>query len=185
MQDEVIVAGFGGQGVLLIGTLLAEAAMREGKEVTWVPSYGPEMRGGTCNCTVIISDRLIGSPVASEARYVIGMSEPSVRKFAPIVRPSGTILYDSSSGDIQLERDDVHILAIPAEKTAAGLGSPKVTNMVMLGALVGISDLVSKETLAAVMEAQLAGAKAKFIPLNVKAIEAGIALVKQCQDLAK
>jgi len=179
MQHEVIVAGFGGQGVLLIGILLAEAALREGKEVTWVPSYGPEMRGGTCNCTVIVSDELIGSPVASEVSSLVAMNEASVRKFGRIVRPGGTIYYDSSSGDIRLDRDDADILAIPATEIAVKLGSSKVANMVMLGALVGNSGLTTRDTLASVMDIKLAGKKAKFIPLNMQAIDAGMKIARQ------
>jgi 2-oxoglutarate ferredoxin oxidoreductase subunit gamma len=179
MQHEVIVAGFGGQGVLLAGILLAEAALQDGKEVTWVPAYGPEMRGGTCNCTVIVSDELIASPVASEVSFLIGMNEPSLQKFGPIVRTGGTIYHDSSSGDTLLDRDDVDIVAVPAAQIAAEIGSPKVVNMVMLGALVGSSGLTTRDTLVSVMEKQLVGEKARFVPLNIQALDAGIEIARQ------
>lgn len=140
MKQEFIIAGFGGQGVLLLGQMLAYAGMLEGKQVSWMPSYGPEMRGGTANCTVVISDEEIGSPVVSQPSCVIALNLPSLDKFEPMVKPGGLLLINSSLVDREPRRDDIKAVALPATEIASELGNIRVTNMVALGALVQLTD---------------------------------------------
>ncbi len=140
MQNDVIMAGFGGQGVLLIGKMLAYAGMHEGKEVSWLPSYGPEMRGGTANCTVVISDRPVGSPVIRSPRAVLAMNLPSLDKFEPDVRPGGLLLINTSLIARKSTRDDVTIIDVPANEIANELGNPRGANMVALGAYLGATE---------------------------------------------
>jgi len=172
MQSEVMFAGFGGQGILLIGKILAEAAMEEGFEVSWVPSYGPEMRGGTAYCTVVISDRPIGSPIIRNPQHLIAMNRPSLEKFAPFVKPNGIIIINSSLIPIGAGRDDVDELKIPAVKIAQKLGSTKAANIVALSAFVYRSKLVSFDILRDIVKREFAN-KEKFIPLNMKALDEG------------
>jgi 2-oxoglutarate ferredoxin oxidoreductase subunit gamma len=134
MQRDVIMAGFGGQGILLIGKMLAYAGMHAGKEVSWLPSYGPEMRGGTCNCTVVISDKPVGSPVIRSPRAVVAMNLPSLEKFEPDLREGGLLLINSSLISRGPERDDVTVVEVPANEIATELGNPRGANMVALGA---------------------------------------------------
>ena len=136
MQNEVMFAGFGGQGILLIGDILAHAAMEEGFEVAWIPSYGPEMRGGTAYCLVVISDRPIGSPIIKNPMHLIAMNRPSLEKFAPVLKPSGIVVINSSLISIGSGRDDVDELLVPANDIAGDLGSTKAANIVALAAFV-------------------------------------------------
>jgi 2-oxoglutarate ferredoxin oxidoreductase subunit gamma len=147
MLYDVIMSGFGGQGVLLIGELLAYAAMREDRHVTWMPAYGVEMRGGTANCTVIISDRKIGSPLSAAPAALIAMSNPGLVKFHGRVRPGGLLVINSSLADAgSVARKDVEVLALPASEIAAEeLNDPKSANMVVLGAFITKSGAVSFE----------------------------------------
>ncbi len=145
MQQEVIVAGFGGQGVLFAGKLLAYTAMEVGKEVTWIPSYGPEMRGGTANCTVVISDEEIGSAFVKNPTAVIAMNKPSLDKFEKLVAPGGVLVVNSSMVDRPVERTDITVVSLPANEIAEEIGSSKSVNMVVLGALLGNLDLVPME----------------------------------------
>jgi 2-oxoglutarate ferredoxin oxidoreductase subunit gamma len=143
MQKEVMFAGFGGQGILLIGNILAHTAMEEGFEVAWVPSYGPEMRGGTAYCLVVISDRPIGSPIVRNPMHLIAMNRPSLEKFAPVIKPDGVVVINSSLIPVSSGRDDVDELLVPANDIAKDLGSVKVANIVALGAFVARSKIVS------------------------------------------
>ncbi len=177
MQTDIILAGFGGQGILLIGKMLAYAGMHQGKEVSWLPSYGPEMRGGTCNCTVVVSDTPVGSPVVRSPKVVIAMNRPSLDKFEPMVKPKGLLFINSSLIDRKAERRDVEALYIPANDVAIECGSPKAANMVVLGALVGKTDLVRLDFVKSTVEETFAG-KDKIIQLNFKALEKGYALGK-------
>jgi len=129
MQRDVIMAGFGGQGILLIGKMLAYAGMHEGKQVSWLPSYGPEMRGGTCNCTVVVSDKPVGSPVIRSPRAVLAMNLPSLEKFEADIRPGGLLLINSSLIDRGSKRDDLTVIKVPANQLAADLGNPRGANM--------------------------------------------------------
>ncbi len=175
MDEKVICAGFGGQGVMSMGQLLAYAAMIEGKNVTWMPSYGPEMRGGTAYCCVMICDRPVGSPViANDASCSIVMNLPSLRKFEKSLVAGGYLLVNSSMIDERSERDDVHEYYIPADELAMECGNRRAANMIMLGAYLEISRAVQPEN---VMEAfkKVFGEKAeKLLPLNREALRKGM-----------
>ena len=175
MKKEIIISGFGGQGVMAIGKNLVEAGMAEGLEVTWSPSYGPEMRGGTANCHVVLSDRPIGSPLILHPTELIAMNAPSLTKFGPKVASGGLVLVNSSVVKEKVEREDVRTLYIPCADIAQELGNTKVANMVMLGAYIAATGALKAETVEAMIHHMFAGPKAKLIPLNLKALEAGMA----------
>ena len=172
MQSEIMFAGFGGQGILLMGEILAQAALKEGKEVAWIPSYGPEMRGGTAYCTVVISDRPIGSPVIKNPQHLLAMNRPSLEKFAPTVKPGGIILMNSSLISIESGRDDVDQLKIDATDLARELGNVRIANVLALSAFVARSKLVDFESAQEAVRNKLAKKK-KLIPLNLEAMEKG------------
>ena len=172
MQSEVIFAGFGGQGILLSAKILAHAAMEEGREVAWVPSYGPEMRGGTAYCTVVVSDRLIGSPIIRNPMHLVAMNRPSLEKFAAQVKPGGVILVNSSLIDINSGRSDVDELRVPVNDIAVKLGSVRSANIVALAAFVARSKIVAIDSLRACVETEFSKKK-KLIPLNMAAVEEG------------
>lgn len=172
MQSEVMFAGFGGQGILLSGKVLAHAAMEEGFEVAWVPSYGPEMRGGTAYCTVVISDRPIGSPIIKNPMHLVAMNLPSLEKFAPIVKPAGVILVNSSLIPIEAGREDCDVLKVATVDIAKELGNAKAANIVALSAFVARSKVVTVDTLRHCVEKEF-GKKPKLIPLNLLAVDAG------------
>ena len=172
MQNDVIMAGFGGQGILLIGKMLAYAGMREGKEVSWLPSYGPEMRGGTCNCTVVISDRPVGSPVIRSPRAVVAMNLPSLDKFEPDLRPGGLLIINTSLIDRGARRDDVTVVSVPANEIANELGNPRGANMIALGAYLGATEAVSLDGVIEVVRETFA-AKAAVIDVNITALRRG------------
>jgi 2-oxoglutarate ferredoxin oxidoreductase subunit gamma len=171
---EVLMAGFGGQGMLLSGKLLAHAAMEEGKEVSWLPSYGPEMRGGTANVTVCISEKQVGSPYITMPAALLVMNQPSLEKFAPKVKKGGLIIVNTSLIPIQADRDDCKVLYIDAAGLAAKAGTARAANLVMFGAYVGWSQVVGHDMCVKMIEEEFAG-KAKFIPANVAAFKAGYA----------
>ena len=172
MQSEVKFAGFGGQGILLSGKILAHAAMEEGLEVAWVPSYGPEMRGGTAYCTVVISDSPIGSPIIKNPLHLIAMNRPSLEKFAPDVKPHGMILINSSLIPIRADRDDIEELVVPATDIARDLGNVKAANMVALAAFVARSKIVDFDLLRDCVKEEFSR-KEKLIPLNMEALDRG------------
>ncbi len=172
MQNDVIMAGFGGQGILLIGKMLAYAGMHEGKEVSWLPSYGPEMRGGTCNCTVVISDRPVGSPVIRSPRAVLAMNLPSLDKFEHDVRPGGLLLVNSSLINRDPSRSDVTVVRVPANEIANSLGNPRAANMVALGAYLGATGAVSVAEVEAVVR-ETFSAKPQLIDSNLLALRRG------------
>ena len=172
MQNEVQFAEFGGQGIMLMGQIMAEAAMQQGYEVVWIPSYGPEMRGGTAYCTVVISDRPIGSPIIRYPRHLVAMNRPSLEKFAPAVKPGGTIFINSSMISIDAGRDDVDVIKVPIIEIAKELGNVKTANIVALAAFVSCSQVVDFELLRESVRAKFAR-KEKLIPLNMKALDAG------------
>ena len=175
MKKEIIISGFGGQGVMAIGKNLVEAGMAEGLEVTWSPSYGPEMRGGTANCHVVLSDRAIGSPLILHPTELIAMNAPSLTKFGPSVVPGGLVLVNSSVVKEKVEREDVRTLYVPCADIAQELGNGKVANMVMLGAYIAATGALKAETVEAMIHHMFTGPKAKLVPLNLKAREAGMA----------
>jgi len=175
MQSDVILAGFGGQGILLIGKMLAYAGMHEGKQVSWLPSYGPEMRGGTCNCTVVVSDKPVGSPVIRSPRAVLAMNLPSLEKFEADVRPGGLLLINSSLIDRGTEREDLTVIEVPANQVAADLGNPRGANMVALGAYLGATDAVSLDEVIEVIRETFA-ARPAMIDVNIEALRMGYEL---------
>jgi 2-oxoglutarate ferredoxin oxidoreductase subunit gamma len=172
MQNDVIMAGFGGQGILLIGKMLAYAGMHEGKQVSWLPSYGPEMRGGTANCTVVISDRPVGSPVIRSPRAVVAMNLPSLDKFEPDVRPGGLLLINTSLINRKAVRDDLTVIDVPANEIANELGNRRGANMVALGAYLGATDAVTVDGIVEVIRETFA-AKPGVIDINITALRRG------------
>ena len=172
MQSEIQFAGFGGQGIMLMGQILAQAAMNEDFEVVWIPSYGPEMRGGTAYCTVVISDRLIGSPIIRNPQHLVAMNRPSLEKFAPTVKSKGVVFVNSSIIPIDSGRDDVDEIRVPIIEIAKDLGNVKAANIVALSAFVTRSKVVQFDSLKSAVKEKFA-LKEKLIPLNMKALDAG------------
>jgi len=170
MKTRLFFAGSGGQGVLLMGQIIAKAAMKEGKEVTFMPSYGPEMRGGTANCTVIVSDQTINCPLINEADVLIAMNQPSLVKFEPMVARGGKVFINTSFVDLRCERSDVEQYEIAANEKAVELGNEKTSNMIMLGAIVAATGVVSMESVDYVLGTIFTGEKAKHFALNQKAV---------------
>lgn len=177
MTQEAIFSGFGGQGVLTMGMLLGYAGIIEDKEVTWMPSYGPEMRGGTANCITIISDKLISSPIISKFDSVVALNQPSVDKFEEAVKPGGRIFYDSSNIIKAPTRSDLQIYGIPVSEEAIKLKNTKVLNMITLGAFVKATEVVKVETVWKALEQVLPERYHKLIPINQKAFEVGMSLI--------
>jgi len=174
---EVILAGYGGQGIMLMGHLLAYAGMFEGGNVTWIPSYGPEMRGGTSNCTVIISDEPIGSPLVSDPLAVVAMNLPSLDKFECIVRTGGILIYNSSLIKREPIRSDIRILAVPCTEIADNIGNPRVANMVALGALLEATAVVNQKSVEYALKKALPLHRQDMLPINLEAIEQGRRMV--------
>ncbi|KKM12932.1 2-oxoacid:ferredoxin oxidoreductase subunit gamma [Clostridiales bacterium PH28_bin88] len=179
MLHEVVVAGFGGQGVLLTGQLLAYAGMLEDKQVAWIPSYGPEMRGGTANCTVTVSEQEISSPVVEEPSAALIFNLPSLAKFESRVRPGGILLINSSLVDRKSNRKDLHVYEIPANEIADTLGNGRVANMVMLGAYLELTGAVSVASVMKALEKVLPEHRHNLLPLNQKAMEMGAKAVRK------
>ncbi|MDZ7672660.1 MAG: 2-oxoacid:acceptor oxidoreductase family protein [Halanaerobiales bacterium] len=173
MKEDIILAGFGGQGIMLMGKIISYAGMKEKKEVSWMPSYGPEMRGGTANCTVIVSDKKIPSPMSSNPDTIIVMNLPSLDKFLPKVKSGGTVLLNSSLIDKDVTRDDVKVIKVAANEIANELGNAKVANMVMLGSYLAEKDIVKPETVKKSLESILSGRNQKLIDMNIEALERG------------
>lgn len=177
-ENILIIAGFGGQGVMLMGQVLATAAMIEDKHSTWLPSYGPEMRGGTANCTVVISEEMIGSPIADTPNSVIAMNIPSLLKFEEKLSPEGLLIINTSVVDREPSRKDIQVAKIDANKIAEDIGNLRVANMVILGAYVEKTEIISMESIEKAFERKLTGKKAKLIDMNIKAVKAGMEAVR-------
>jgi 2-oxoglutarate ferredoxin oxidoreductase subunit gamma len=180
MNERIIIAGFGGQGVLSMGKMLAEAAVEEGREVSWLPSYGPEMRGGTSSVGVIISDKAVGAPTISvgTATCVIAMNRPSLEKFESYLAPGGLLLINSSSVDVKATRTDVDVRYVQANELASELGNEKVSNMIVLGAYIAQTGTLDPETLLGCLAAAFGEKKAHLVGLNREAISKGAAFAK-------
>lgn len=172
-NTDVLMAGFGGQGLMAIGKILAKAAMEEGKNVTWMPSYGPEMRGGTANCVVIIDDEPIGSPIVKKTQAAIVMNKQSIDKFEPTVHVGGLLVVNTSLIDRKADREDLRTLYVPATELAEKEGTSKAANMVMLGAFVGATKIVSQATLEHAIEATFAGKRGSVGDANIRAFRRG------------
>ena len=178
MTNEIMIAGFGGQGVMAIGKTLAEAGMKENKDVSWLPSYGPEMRGGTANCCVVLTDDAIVSPIVLEPTELIAMNLPSLLKFEPTVKAGGTIFVNSSIITEKVSRTDVKVVYVPCLEIAQELGNLKVANMVMLGAYIQAMGNLKVETIKEMLVHMFTGPKAKLVDLNIEALARGAACVK-------
>lgn len=178
MLIKTIFSGFGGQGVLSTGQMLARAAMLEGKHVTYLPSYGAEVRGGTANCTVTISDEEIASPIASQPEFVVALNQPSFFRFQSLLQSGGCMLYNSSLVDVATVRGDIETFGIPITELAGQLGNIKVANMIMLGAFVSISNLVSFNKTYKNLPDILGAGKARLLKINEKAFKTGFSHVE-------
>jgi 2-oxoglutarate ferredoxin oxidoreductase subunit gamma len=177
MNHEMLFAGFGGQGVILMGQIITYAGLYEDNQVSWIPSYGPEMRGGTANCSVIISDEPVGSPIVIDPGLVVAMNLPSLDKFEPALVPGGVLLINSSLIDRDAKRSDITSYKIPCNEIAMELGNIKVANMVMLGAVLAASKAVKPETVMEILAKKIFKNKPKALPLNQKAIQRGMECV--------
>ena len=175
MQSEVVMAGFGGQGIMIIGKILAYAGMEEGREVSWLPSYGPEMRGGTANCTVVLSDRPIGSPVIEAPFASVVLNRPSLERFAPKVKPNGILIINTSLIEIQTERQDLDVCYLPCNQIAIDCGNGKAANMVALGAYLARAKVVQIETVQQQIKQQFTH-KPEMVELNLQAMAKGYEL---------
>ena len=173
MQKEIIIAGFGGQGVLFVGQVLAYAAMDNGKEVTWIPSYGPEMRGGTANCTVVIADQEIGSPLVKNPPLAIALNLPSFDRYEELLAPSGTLIVNRSMVDRSAKRSDIHIIFIPCNEIAEEIGDRKLLNMVAIGALLTALPEVKVEDAEKALEGHLPARHKHLLPKNYEALKRG------------
>ena len=173
MTNQILIAGFGGQGVLFAGKFLAYKGLLEEKQISWLPSYGPEMRGGTANCSVIISDEPVGSPIVSNPDSLIAMNLPSLDKYEPAVAPGGKVFIDSTLIDRKALRDDIDAYYIPATKMAADAGIPTLANMIILGKMIKETGAVSFENLLDAMKKVVSAKRAELMDINIKALETG------------
>ena len=173
MQTEIIIAGFGGQGVLFAGQLLAYAGMDAGRNVTWIPSYGPEMRGGTANCTVIISDEEIGSPMVRNPAAVIAMNLPSLDKYESVIKPGGLLVVNSTMINHPITRTDIYVAMVPGSEIAEMLGDKRMTNMVLLGGLLANLPVLPLEAIDHALQAHLPARHQRLLPLNLQALRRG------------
>lgn len=177
MKEEIIISGFGGQGVLSMGKILAYAGIMEGREVTWMPSYGPEQRGGTANVTVILSDQRIASPILNRYDTAIVLNQPSLERFEPLVKPGGTLIYDPFAILTPPTRTDINICSIDAMNEAARMQNPKVFNMLILGGLLKERPITSIEHVVAGLRKALPARHHALIPQNEAALRRGMELI--------
>jgi 2-oxoglutarate ferredoxin oxidoreductase subunit gamma len=173
MAHEIVLAGFGGQGVLFLGKMIASAGMLDGKQVSWIPSYGPEMRGGTANCSVVVSDRLIGMPVVPNPNVLVVMNRPSLEKFESRMQPKGFLLVNKTLIEIQHTREDIRAAYLDITGIAARIGNPRLANVVALGALISLVPVVTKASAVEALKLELTGKKAALLDLNLQALDAG------------
>lgn len=173
MQTEIVLSGFGGQGALFAGQLLAYAAMDAGMIVTWIPSYGPEMRGGTANCTVIISDEEIGSPLVLNPKAVIALNLPSLEKYEPLVQPGGVLVANASLVNRGSLRDDIESVFIPANEMAEAIGNKRLINMITLGALLQKLPILTIKAMERALEEHLPERHRRLLAENIQAINQG------------
>jgi 2-oxoglutarate ferredoxin oxidoreductase subunit gamma len=173
MTYEIVLAGFGGQGILFLGKMIALAGMLDGKEVSWIPSYGPEMRGGTANCSVVVSDRRIGTPVVSRPNVLVAMNRPSLEKFESKMQPGGHLFINKTLIEIPHTRQDITVTYLEMTGIAGELGNPRLANIVALGGMVGRTGFVGREAVIKALNKELSGKKAALLDLNLKALDAG------------
>ena len=179
MQTEIIFSGFGGQGVLFAGQLLSYAAMDNDLEVTWIPSYGPEMRGGTANCTVVIADEEIGSPLVRHPNAAVAMNLPSLDKYESVIKPGGVLVVNSSMINRPVNRTDIVVVMVPANEIAERLGDKRMTNMVLMGALLANLKVLPLEALETALQEHLPARHHRFLPLNYQALREGAQIPAQ------
>lgn len=179
MKETIIIAGFGGQGVLSMGKILAYSGVMQDSEVTWMPSYGPEMRGGTANVTVIISDKRISSPIANDYDTAIVLNQQSLDKFEPMVKPGGVLIYDANGIVNPPKRTDIEIYIIDAASECAQLGQPKLFNTMVLGGYLKIKPIVSMENVMLGLKKSLPERAWRLLPENEKAILRGGEIIRQ------
>lgn len=179
MKKEIIISGFGGQGVLSMGKILAYSGLMEDKEVTWMPAYGPEQRGGTANVTVIVSDKRISSPILSRYDVAIVLNQPSLEKFEPKVKPGGILIYDGYGIINPPTRKDINVYRIDAMDKAADMKNAKVFNMIVLGGLLKVCPVVSTEGLHSALFKSLPERHHGLIPLNMQAVEEGMEIIEK------
>ena len=173
MERSTIFAGFGGQGILFAGKVLAEAALIEGREVLWIPSYGPEMRGGTASCTVIVADRLIGSPVVDRADHAVVLNPPSMARYTPLVAVGGLLVVNTTLIEAEPGRDDIDVVEVPCPALARQAGDDKLVSVVALGALVGRRRFVEPESVHRALEILLGTKKPQLVEMDCAAFDAG------------
>ena len=178
MQHDIVFSGFGGQGVLFAGQLLAYGAMDAGLHVTWIPSYGPEMRGGTANCTVVVSDEEIGSPLVRQPACVLAFNNPSVEKYEALTAARGLLIYNASLTSHVITRADIRAVPIHASEVAAELGNPRLLNMVMMGALLQLTDVLPIAAVEAALEAHMSMRRPELLALNKQALRRGMTLAE-------
>jgi 2-oxoglutarate ferredoxin oxidoreductase subunit gamma len=179
METSIIISGFGGQGTLFAGQVLTYAGMAAGKEVTWIPSYGPELRGGTANCTVVISDNLIGSPLVLNPYIVIAMNMPSLEKYESLVKEGGYLIANSSLINKEFTRSGINSYSIPANGLAEELGNSRVASMLITGAMIEFTGILTLDQVKAALENNIAARHKKTIPLNFKAIDKGAEFARE------
>lgn len=172
-MEEILIAGFGGQGVMSMGQLIAYAGMNEGKYVSWLPSYGPEQRGGTANCAVVVSGEQVGSPLVSQPTTAIVLNNPSFEKFEPTVRPGGLLIVNASLISKLSERTDINVMNIRATEIANELGNPKIANMILLGAFLEITGILSDDSILEALKKVLSPEKHSLLDINKRALERG------------
>lgn len=173
METRIMIAGSGGQGILFLGKLICQSAMIEGKNVTWFPSYGAEMRGGTANCTVVISSDLIGSPIVKNPDLMIILNRASIDKYLPRIKMNGYLIYDSSLIHEDISRSDISLYPIPSSKLAGEIGNPRLSNMVLLGGFSAISQITSESILKTALEMIVPPHRSSLIEKNLLAIKKG------------
>jgi len=174
MHEEIIISGFGGQGALFAGQLLTYTGMDEGWHVTWMPSYGPEMRGGTAHCIVILSDDIIGSPIIRQPSICIAMNPPSMEKYEPLVKPGGLLVANSTLVRTRSGRDDITALYVPANDLAAELGNVKMANVVLLGAMLAKREILPIESVKHTLEIHIPKHRQRIVEPNKRALDRGI-----------
>jgi 2-oxoglutarate ferredoxin oxidoreductase subunit gamma len=179
MHEEVIVSGFGGQGALFAGQLLAYTGMDEGWHVTWIPSYGPEMRGGTAHCIVIVSDEEIGSPIIRRPSVAMVMNPASMDKYEPLVQPGGLLVVNSTLIRTRSSREDIEVVYVPANELAAALGNVKMANVVLLGAMLGTREILPLESIKRTLDLHIPEKRRRIIEPNKRALDRGVQYVKE------
>ncbi|MFH2102023.1 MAG: 2-oxoacid:acceptor oxidoreductase family protein [Chloroflexota bacterium] len=185
MQTEIFIAGFGGQGIMFAGQVISYAAMDAGKEVTWIPSYGPEMRGGTANCTVVIADEEIGSPLVKAPPAAIVMNLPSLDKYEPAIKPGGVLVVNASMVDREVKREDISYVSIPCNEIAEEIGSRRLATIVATGALLQLLPVLKRKDIETTLEAHLPGRHKHLLPLNYEALKRGFEYAKEHVRKAK